>query len=75
MSDNRVKTKCFSQPVGKKSILKIVKLAKMAYLSVESGSETGSSFIRPLKESKYYTEIKFHEILLKTHCLVNLKEF
>ena len=30
---------------------KAVKLAKMANFSVESGSESGSSFIRPLKES------------------------
>ena len=65
-NNNQVKTECFSHPVGQKSILKIVKLAKMANFSVESGS----SFIRPLKECEWYTNINFHEILLRTKFLV-----
>ena len=69
-TDNQVKTESFSQPVEQKSILKIVKLAKMAIFSFESGSECGSSFIQSHKESEYYTNISFHETLLKTHCLV-----
>ena len=72
-TDKQGKTECFRQPVGHKSILKIIKLAKMAYFSVESGSESGSSFIRPVKESECYTDMKFHEILLKTHCLVKFE--
>ena len=46
------------------------KIGKMANFSVESGSESGSSFIRPLKESECYTNINLNEILLKTHYLV-----
>ena len=69
-TDEQVKTECLSLPVWQKSILRIVKLAKMANFSVESGSESGSSFIRPLKESECYTNINFHEILLKTHCVL-----
>ena len=51
-SDNQVKTECFGPPMRKKSNLEIVKLAKVANFSVESDSESGSSFIRPLKESE-----------------------
>ena len=46
-TDNQVKTESFSQPVEQKSILKIVKLAKKVNFSVESGSESGSSFVGP----------------------------
>ena len=69
-TDNQVKTECLSPPVRQKSILKIVKLAKMANFSVESGSESGSSFIRPLKECEWYTNINFYINLLKLHSLV-----
>ena len=55
-SDNWAKTECFSHPVRQISILKIVKLAKIANFSVESGSESGSSIIRSLKESEYYIQ-------------------
>ena len=47
LTDNQVKTEYFSHPVGQKLILKIVKLAKMINFSVESGSESGSSFVGP----------------------------
>ena len=43
---------------------------KMGNFSVEFGSESGSIFIRPLKEYEWYTNINFEEILLKTHSLV-----
>ena len=71
-TDNQVKTECFSLPVGQKSILKTVKLAKMANFSVESGSEFGFRFIEPLQMSECYANFKFYEILLKTHCLVSI---
>ena len=70
-TDNQVKTECFIHPVAQKSILKIIKLAKIANFSPESGSESGSNFIGPLQEREYYTNINFHEILLKTYCLKN----
>ena len=47
----------------------------MANFSVESDSESGSSFIGPLQQSECYTNINFHEVLDKTHCLERLKEF
>ena len=49
-TDNQAKTECLGPLVRQKSIWKIVKFAKIANFSVESGSESGSSFIRPLKE-------------------------
>ena len=61
---------CVSHPVWQKLILKIVRLTKMANFSVESGSESGSSFLEPLQESKCYTNMNFYEILLKTQRLV-----
>ena len=69
-TDNQVKTECLSPPVRQKSILKIVKLTKIANFSIESWSESGSSFIRPLKKCEWYTNINFHEILLITHSLL-----
>ena len=69
-TDNQVKIECFSHPVGQKSILDIVKLAKTANFSVESCSESGSSFIRPLTKSECNTNINFHEMLPKTKCRV-----
>ena len=73
LTDNQVKTEYFSHPVGQKLILKIVKLAKMINFSVESGSESGSSFVGPIREKTCYTNINFHEILLKTHCVVKFE--
>ena len=67
------KQNVFSHPNKQKSILKIVKLAKMANFSVKSCSESGSSFKGPIQESECYTNINFHEILLKTHCLVKFE--
>ena len=61
LTDNQVKTEYFSHPVGQKLILKILKLAKMANFSVESGPESGSSFIGPLLESECYRNVNFHE--------------
>ena len=69
-TDNQVKTEYLSPPVGQKSILKIIKFAKIANFVVESGSESVSSFIRPLKEWECCTNINLHEILLKTYCFV-----
>ena len=60
-TDNQVKTELCSHPVWQKSILKIIKLAKMANFSVESGSESGSNFIGPFQESESYTNINFHK--------------
>ena len=70
LSGNIVKIECFSHAVGQKSILKIVELAKCPFFSIESGSESGYSFIRPLKEIECYKNINFNEILFQTHCLV-----
>ena len=56
-----------------KSILKIIKLAKIANFSTESGSESGSSFVGQLQESKCYIKINFHDILLKSHGLVKFE--
>ena len=60
--------------LGRKQFLtKIVKLAKMANVSVESGSESGSSFIGPLQEKECFINITSHEILLKTHCSIKFE--
>ena len=48
-TDNQVKTEYFSHPIGQKSILEIVKLAKMINFSVKSGSKSGSSFVGPIR--------------------------
>ena len=50
-----------------------MKLSKMANFSDESGSDSGSNFIGPFQESESYTNINFHEILLKTHYLVKFR--
>ena len=47
----------------------------MDNISVESGSESASRFIGQLQESECYTNINFHEVLHKTHCLERLKKF
>ena len=69
-TDNQVKAECLSPPVRQKSILRIVKFSKMANFSVESDSESGSSFKRPLKECEWYININFYIILLKPYSLL-----
>ena len=57
-----------------KSIFEIVELAKILNFLVESDSEYGYIFIRPLQESECYTNINYHEILLKTHWFVKFEK-
>ena len=72
-TDKQVETECFRQPVGQKSVLKIVKFEKMVNLLVEFGSESGSSYIGPFQEREYYTNVNFYEFLLKAHYVVNFE--
>ncbi len=65
-SQNRV----FESPSSAEINFENRKLAKMANFSVVPGSEYGSSLIRPIKECEWYANINFHEILLKTHCVL-----
>ena len=47
----------------------------MANFSDECSFESGFSFICSLKENECYTNINFHEILLKTLCAVKFSKF